>query len=306
MGTFGRERCTQIPVFLVLKVSSVLCRKAAASVVGKLHGQTPPCSSCADPPVTLYVTFTNSRSFQTMRQVSQVHEVGADSGGYASASFCSAHSTSSPLSLLTVDSRTRQWDNKLATSKLGWTLGGHPPRLHFAPLSLFPEICCQRLDMASFGAVIPEPSWYNFLQLNSHPGELMKLLLVFLAALAFSSGASAQIPHNVPGDTTDHISIKTGNDLLRTCEDQETSASGNCLGYVTGVVDAIGMLEASVDFQGKGYWRDTSVCFPKHIVATHARYVVIKYLKANPNERVKSAAQLIITALIEAWGCPDK
>ena len=55
------------------------------------------------------------------------------------------------------------------------------------------------------------------------------------------AGVSAgQIPHTVPQGTAENFTFRTGNDLLRYCQSEQTFDQGVCGAYIIGAVDLIG------------------------------------------------------------------
>jgi hypothetical protein len=88
-------------------------------------------------------------------------------------------------------------------------------------------------------------------------------------------------------------SFKTGNDLLQYCEDASQPV---CTAYIMGVVDSISV-----------YQQVTSApkfaCVPTHVTAGQVRDIVVRYLKAHPQDRHLTASGEVIMALKEVWPC---
>ena len=128
--------------------------------------------------------------------------------------------------------------------------------------------------------------------------------LIGLVLFVFAGTASAQIPRVVPPGRSDSLTFTSGNDLLRMCTGGEVSKL-RCIAYIDGVMDLIGTLQGGIDSADhKFLWKLKAIRLPVGVDDGQIRDVVVKYLVENPAERDHSAAAIIITALIQAWGCP--
>ena len=87
-------------------------------------------------------------------------------------------------------------------------------------------------------------------------------------------------------------SFYSGNDLFGYCAG-EVRNSDHCLGYTTGIVDAL----ASGSIFG---WK---ACVPEQVSAAQVRDIVVKYLQDNPQDRHYSAAAIAAKALSIAFPC---
>jgi hypothetical protein len=132
----------------------------------------------------------------------------------------------------------------------------------------------------------------------------MKAAFLVLMLLLVAQTTSPQIPHSVPPGTTDHIFFESGNDLLRKCQSGTPVEKTFCIGYIIGVIDMVGVVEVSVDIDGKREWKHPVVCLPIEAEAGQIRDVIVKYLVDHPERRDQRAAQLIVVTLIETWKCP--
>src|SRR4051812_48053144 len=89
-----------------------------------------------------------------------------------------------------------------------------------------------------------------------------------------------------------------GNGLLEHCESNEARLREICLGYITGVSDAI---TTSSD-QGLTFLR-VRACIPPAATAGQTRDVILRSIRAHPETRHFNAADLAARALAEAWPC---
>lgn len=137
----------------------------------------------------------------------------------------------------------------------------------------------------------------------------MKMILriaLMCFGMLVGSLADGQIPHIVPPGTTAGLEIFTGNALLTHCHASNTFDQDFCVGYIIGVADLVGNQQTYDDSRGNPMWRLRTVCFPNEITVGQIQDVVIKYLIENREKRAEPAAQLVVAALIKAWGCPAK
>lgn len=85
-----------------------------------------------------------------------------------------------------------------------------------------------------------------------------------------------------------------GKALQNLCQDKEDRMSeALCLGYVTGVTEAVTRVLQS-----------SGVCAPQGLTPANLKDAVAKYMQAHPQELEKPAANMVWSALVEAWPCP--
>jgi hypothetical protein len=135
----------------------------------------------------------------------------------------------------------------------------------------------------------------------------INLVLGFIGFLLLNAGLQAQIPHDVPPDTTDSWAWKSGNNLYAECEEGAGSVQYSfCLAYVTGALDMIGGLQgADSATDQKSLWKLSTVCVPNQATAGQVVDIVLKYMKDHPEDRASRASWIVIRALIGAWKCPS-
>lgn len=88
--------------------------------------------------------------------------------------------------------------------------------------------------------------------------------------------------------------FETGNSLLEKCK-SGMSGAVNCLGYVTGIADAMAAGNSV---------NNATACFPKDVTPGKVQDLVIDYLEKNPDKRGYAAAGLVSAALHESFPCP--
>jgi len=84
--------------------------------------------------------------------------------------------------------------------------------------------------------------------------------------------------------------LETGDMLYVDCSTSVGRTA--CISYVMGVTDALSLMGA--------------ICTPEHSTARQAIDVVVKYLRAHPEQRPVSAAMQIRGALQEAFPCKEQ
>ena len=92
------------------------------------------------------------------------------------------------------------------------------------------------------------------------------------------------------------ISDMPGNKLLEECEAKEPVRQGICFGYITGAADVDAM-------DGAVFPEHRHTCVPDVVTNGQLIDVVIKYLKAHPEERHLASGVLIIKAIAKAFPC---
>jgi hypothetical protein len=115
----------------------------------------------------------------------------------------------------------------------------------------------------------------------------MRLLLAGVALVA------ALMPASARANTA--RAFKDGNDLSRLCaEPMDTFGNGECLGFVTGISDAM------ADGNPIGGW---SACIPLDVTIGQAADVAKQFLTSHPELRHLVAASLVAAALAQAFPC---
>jgi Rap1a immunity proteins len=137
---------------------------------------------------------------------------------------------------------------------------------------------------------------------------MMRLMLLLAAMPALGAVAEPQLPHTVPPGTHDTNGFVKGTQLLDRCQSETVVNKTFCLSYIVGVADAIGLTQAMQheNITGTPVWRQTAVCFPENVQGPQVRDIVVKFLVAYPERRGDPAAELVLVALVRAWGCPAK
>lgn len=107
-----------------------------------------------------------------------------------------------------------------------------------------------------------------------------------ITGLAFAKTFSAFVLVAAPN-------FLTGNALLDRCATNDTGTV-LCIGYVEGVADLSGLLDAA---------NGSPQCIPTSVMSAQVRDVVIDYLKHHPATRHEPAANLVLQAIHEAWKC---
>jgi Rap1a immunity proteins len=87
--------------------------------------------------------------------------------------------------------------------------------------------------------------------------------------------------------------FKTGNMIIADCESAAVEDRMVCLGYVEGVVGAMGMNAVN------GY----QACVPDHVTGNQVKDVAIAYIYAHPAKRHFAATGLVADALAGAFPC---
>jgi hypothetical protein len=166
-----------------------------------------------------------------------------------------------------------------------------------------------------FSGTTDEKNFYQTTQwVGAAPaaGDDMKRMIRFVAVLAvmlaLGAVAEAQLPHTVPPGTHDTNGFVKGTRLLDRCQLETVVSRTFCLGYIVGVADAIGLTQAMQheNTTGTPVWQQTAVCFPQNVQGTQVRDIVVKFLIEYPERRDDPAAELVLVALVKAWGCPAK
>jgi hypothetical protein len=106
----------------------------------------------------------------------------------------------------------------------------------------------------------------------------MKKLILFIAVNLFSQSVFA--------------GFQSGNELKTICSNPDSFSQGQCLGYVTGVVD-----DASAA---------RKACLPNNVTAKQVEDITKKYFNQYPENLHYSANSLIVDAMSKAFPCSGK
>ena len=88
----------------------------------------------------------------------------------------------------------------------------------------------------------------------------------------------------------------TGNELLNQCQDNSLVRQGDCMGFTSGVSDAM----ASSTLHG---W---TACVPNQVTRGQVKDIAVQFLVKHPEWRHLTAVSLVANALDEAFPCPAK
>ncbi len=88
-----------------------------------------------------------------------------------------------------------------------------------------------------------------------------------------------------------------GNAFVDHCLSDDARSEAYCFAYVAGVADMVGSISVPMV---SGF---TAVCFPDETTLGQLNRVVVKYLKAHPEETHEPAVVLVTVALREAFPC---
>ncbi len=99
---------------------------------------------------------------------------------------------------------------------------------------------------------------------------------------------------------TAHAGFYSGNDLYAVCttekDDKEFfEKSYECLGYISGAVDAFNTTREAVGLKS---------CIPGDVTISQLRGTAVTYMSKNPKDRAKSASSQVFAATRKAWPCP--
>jgi hypothetical protein len=108
--------------------------------------------------------------------------------------------------------------------------------------------------------------------------------LILTVSLATAPRAAAQT-----------FMFETGNTLLGKCQNKAPEYALACTAYIVGVVDGI----KKDIFIG----RAPDNCWPKQLAAKDVHDLVVKYLKAYPDQRSFPASLTVSVALNDAYPC---
>ena len=116
-----------------------------------------------------------------------------------------------------------------------------------------------------------------------------------MIALALMLAAAAQVPTN-----SRIVAFESGNSLLQACTASEMEAvyyqyMSKCSSYISGAHDAYNLVKS---MKGPGYF-----CSSTDLTLGQVRDVTIKFLKDHPELRHYGAANIVASALREAFPC---
>jgi len=104
-----------------------------------------------------------------------------------------------------------------------------------------------------------------------------------------------------------------GNELLSRCtkalkasDGKDVSSSdylgiGICMGTIRGVIDAGNIINSSAE--PRDYTKQNLYCVPSKVSTIQATRVVVKFLKAHPEDLHQRCTSLIVLALMESFPC---
>lgn len=97
------------------------------------------------------------------------------------------------------------------------------------------------------------------------------------------------------------VAAYTGNELLQDCEASEDDPNYwqkdmFCLGYIAGVIEGWNTAQAQ-------YAEKPMTCTPTGLTHRQAGLVVLKYMRAHPEELHEAARSLIFRAIYDAFPC---
>ena len=98
----------------------------------------------------------------------------------------------------------------------------------------------------------------------------------------------------LPASAQELRAFYTGNDLRSRCSDTSPYQAGLCMGFVTGIADAMGI---AAILGGR------RACIPLAATEGQALDVVKRFLEQHPAEPQEEAVSLVAQALSEAFPC---
>lgn len=88
-----------------------------------------------------------------------------------------------------------------------------------------------------------------------------------------------------------HAEFLSGNKLHESCTARDTVNQMDCLGYISGVHDALA---------------GVTICLPQSVTRGQIMDVTVRWLNANPDKRHLSADQAVNAALSSIWPCSSR
>ena len=95
----------------------------------------------------------------------------------------------------------------------------------------------------------------------------------------------------------------TGTQLLHDCASTNPAEAADCLGYITGIADAIGTAQPLLHDR---FGIPPVVCVGPDVTRGHLREVVVAHLRETPAQQPEEAGRLVVEALMATFPCPDK
>jgi hypothetical protein len=97
-------------------------------------------------------------------------------------------------------------------------------------------------------------------------------------------------------------SFMTGQQLLAACGSANIFESADCLGYITGIADAVGAFQPVL---GERFAVPAVVCLRAGVTRGELRSVVVAHLREEPAREAASASALVVEALMQTYPCGD-
>jgi hypothetical protein len=95
-------------------------------------------------------------------------------------------------------------------------------------------------------------------------------------------------------------SFLTGQQLLAACGSANIFESADCLGYITGIADAVGAFQPVL---GERFAVPAIVCLQAGITRGELRTVVVAHLRQEAARDATSASALVVEALMQIYPC---
>ena len=131
-------------------------------------------------------------------------------------------------------------------------------------------------------------------------GKIISAAVFFLVLLSWADGARALSGQGLLESCQEHIKARdSGTVQTRAAAFDSGARSGNCIGYIYGVIE-------SHDFLTLQNTRLSRFCMPRSVGAGHLIGVVLRHLRADPLSRKRTAAEEIALALSAAFPCASR
>ena len=95
-------------------------------------------------------------------------------------------------------------------------------------------------------------------------------------------------------------SFFTGRQLLAACDSRNLFETADCLGYITGIADALGAFQPVL---GTRFAVPPVVCLPAGITRGTLRDVAVTHLRQAAARDGQSASALVVEALMQSYPC---
>lgn len=92
------------------------------------------------------------------------------------------------------------------------------------------------------------------------------------------------------------IETVTGNTLLEQCTTKLSIPQTRCVSFIQGVIEGYGLSATSKPV----------FCFPEKANIDRTKKIIVKYLKKHASMLNRSAGELVLRALSEAWPCTNQ